>query len=77
MNAAFLRQQHVRFDAMGRVRGIPINGTKGSGKTALLSPASSWLPRDTVHVLRVDAVDVVDAIIGAAERAINRIFLAA
>ncbi len=77
MNAAFSRLQHVSLDAMGRVRGILVHGPTGTGKTALLERAATWLARGTVHVLRVDAVDVVDAVIGAAERAITRLFAVA
>lgn len=66
---------HTALQAVGRARGVLVHGPSGSGKSALLARAARHAHADA-HVLRVDAVDVVSAIVGAAERALAELFSA-
>lgn len=60
--------------AVGLPRGAVVHGVSGSGKSTLLELAAVEAASFGAHVLRVDAVDVLSSVIGAAERAITRLF---
>lgn len=78
LTASFACVPHPALLAMGHIRGTILQGQSGTGKTALLRRARGYINlRGSVHILRVDAVDIVSSVIAVSERALGDLFAAA
>jgi transitional endoplasmic reticulum ATPase len=74
LRAAFSADTTSLSHVLGAVPGAVIDGTVGSGKSALARLAPSFLPRGRVNAFCLDSAEIVGCVVGAAEQKLRGLF---